>query len=337
MQPTPYVPDYNFTAFQASNPNAPLPAVKIDAEFAHVADTLGGVLGNLALIQRDDGQLTNDIVTIDAISDDVLEAMAAAIVVHSKGQDAAVPNFTFEITTLAPGAPGTVNVTGVYPDLVVHLGIPKGDPSIGGATLEDADYGDVLVSDGGSVMEVQKVGGQTPSVEGHTHVIADVDGLAAALGGITVDWVDVAGKPVSFPPAAHAHTIAEVGGLQEALDAKADAGAYATTAQLDAKANALTTVANRSTSQNVSDGTHNGVYNRMTGGTNRTITFGGGPSAGHCSFWVNRGTVNMTVSCAGGYYKNGAAKATANFTIPPNGELSAFHEGGGEWKFTTSF
>lgn len=35
------------------------------------------------------------------------------------------------------------------------------------------------------------------------------------------DWADLTGKPEAFPPVAHGHTIAEVMGLPEALDAKA--------------------------------------------------------------------------------------------------------------------
>ncbi|MGV6871743.1 hypothetical protein ACUSIJ_03500 [Pseudochelatococcus sp. B33] len=101
----------------------------------------------------------------------------------------------------------------------------------------------------------------------HEHAIADVDGLDEALdakaplaspaltgaptaptadpdtdtdqiattafvkaavdaipGGGTVDWDDIDNVPETFPPAAHSHEIAEVDGLGEALDGKADAG-----------------------------------------------------------------------------------------------------------------
>lgn len=102
-------------------------------------------------------------------------------------------------------------------------------------------------------------------------------------------------------------------------------------------ADAITTVHSYSSNQTVSDGTHNGSYNRMTGATTRTITFGSSPSAGHASRWVNRGTVNMTVVCSGGYYKNGASStATANLTLAPGGRLAAFHEGSGVWAFDGS-
>lgn len=334
MQPTPYSRDYSFTDFQAGDPSTPLPGAKVDAELDHAADTLGGVLANLALIQRDDGKLVDSLVDLDALDQNVLLAIAAAIITYTRGADAPSPNFTFDVVTLAPGAPATASVTGVYPNLMVHLGVPKGDPSIGGATLEDADYGDVVVSAGGSVMAVTGVNGEDPYRAGNQPAVADVAGLAAALAAIP--WASLTGVPATFPPDAHTHddryyTDAEVDAL---LAGKQAAGAYVTAAQLAGKADALTTVKSFSTSQVPSDAAHNGCYCTMTGATGRNITFGAAPAAGHCSIWVNRGSANMTVVCGGGYWKNGAAaQSVANFTLAPGQKLTAFHEGGGDWAF----
>lgn len=41
-------------------------------------------------------------------------------------------------------------------------------------------------------------------------------------GTFTVSWNQVTGKPTTFPPSAHTHSISEVTGLQAALDDKAD-------------------------------------------------------------------------------------------------------------------
>ena len=43
-------------------------------------------------------------------------------------------------------------------------------------------------------------------------------------GGGSSAWADITGKPSTFPPEAHTHSIANVTGLQTALDGKADAG-----------------------------------------------------------------------------------------------------------------
>jgi hypothetical protein len=37
-------------------------------------------------------------------------------------------------------------------------------------------------------------------------------------GGGSSDWADIENKPTEFPPSAHTHEIAEVNGLQDALD-----------------------------------------------------------------------------------------------------------------------
>lgn len=59
-----------------------------------------------------------------------------------------------------------------------------------------------------------------------TVALFNEDGTPWAPGGeepAAVAWGDVTGKPSTFPPATHTHTIADIDGLQDALDAKADA------------------------------------------------------------------------------------------------------------------
>jgi hypothetical protein len=46
-------------------------------------------------------------------------------------------------------------------------------------------------------------------------------------GGGSVAWVDITGKPATFAPSTHTHTIANVTGLQTELDGKQAAGSYA--------------------------------------------------------------------------------------------------------------
>jgi len=66
-----------------------------------------------------------------------------------------------------------------------------------------------------------------PGSDGQVLVL--VDGEPAwgdAVGGVS-SWNDLTDKPATFPPAAHSHTVANVTGLQSALDAKQPAGSYA--------------------------------------------------------------------------------------------------------------
>lgn len=67
-QPTPYSRHYNFTNFQSLNPTTPLPADQVDIEYNAIKSTLDQILTNIAIIQRDDGQLANQIVTPDTLS-----------------------------------------------------------------------------------------------------------------------------------------------------------------------------------------------------------------------------------------------------------------------------
>lgn len=64
----------------------------------------------------------------------------------------------------------------------------------------------------------------TYSVLGHTHSIANVTGLQTALDAkletANFTYANITGKPSTFAPSAHNHAISEVTGLQTALDAK---------------------------------------------------------------------------------------------------------------------
>lgn len=75
-QPTPYTPAYDFSDFQAINPDEPLPGDRLDIELNNIKTTFDGILGGLALIQRDDGALRNGIVTLDSLAQDVRNLMA---------------------------------------------------------------------------------------------------------------------------------------------------------------------------------------------------------------------------------------------------------------------
>jgi hypothetical protein len=76
-QPTAYNRQYNFTNYQSLHPSDPLPAPQVDAELNAVKTNLDGLNANIAVIQRDDGQLANQIVTPDSLATSVLSMMAS--------------------------------------------------------------------------------------------------------------------------------------------------------------------------------------------------------------------------------------------------------------------
>ncbi|WP_316977272.1 carbohydrate-binding protein [Shumkonia mesophila] len=67
-QPPAYTPAYNFSDYQTSNPADPLPGNRLDIELAAVKTTTDGIRTNLALIQRDDGAIANQVVTPDSFT-----------------------------------------------------------------------------------------------------------------------------------------------------------------------------------------------------------------------------------------------------------------------------
>lgn len=76
-QPTPYTRKANFTEAAAANPASPIAPASLDLEFNAVLQTLGMAVLNLGLIQRDDGALRNNSVTLDTLSPAVLIALGA--------------------------------------------------------------------------------------------------------------------------------------------------------------------------------------------------------------------------------------------------------------------
>jgi hypothetical protein len=65
-QPPPYSPQHSFVSDSATVPN--FPGQALDVEFNNVKTTTDGIRTNLALIQRDDGQLANESVDLDQLT-----------------------------------------------------------------------------------------------------------------------------------------------------------------------------------------------------------------------------------------------------------------------------
>lgn len=71
-QPTPYERQSDLTAYAQNHPSAPYNAALVDAEFDAVMESLNETITNLGIIQRDDGQLQNGIVTPDSLNNATL-------------------------------------------------------------------------------------------------------------------------------------------------------------------------------------------------------------------------------------------------------------------------
>jgi hypothetical protein len=66
--PTKYTPGYSYSGFQAANPTKPLPAPRVDDDFANISRAVNETIAALQDVRRSDGRLPNGIVGPDAIS-----------------------------------------------------------------------------------------------------------------------------------------------------------------------------------------------------------------------------------------------------------------------------
>lgn len=92
-QPTPYLRSFSYTGFAASYPAAQQPGDTLDAEFDALGVTLGGVLANLAKIQRDDGKLANQSVNLEMLTPDVMLALGAGVIWLPRGAWVTATNY----------------------------------------------------------------------------------------------------------------------------------------------------------------------------------------------------------------------------------------------------
>lgn len=76
-QPPDYVQAFDFGDFATSNPTSPLPGASVDTELVNIATSINAINDNIALIQRDDGELKNLSVGIEQLDASVAALIAA--------------------------------------------------------------------------------------------------------------------------------------------------------------------------------------------------------------------------------------------------------------------
>lgn len=100
-QPPRYERDFDFTDWGQSRPDEPVPGDRVDSELDNIELTLDGLLDNLALLQRDDGELANETVGDDQLKPEVIAKL---------------------------GQPGPEGPAGPVTPGPAGIGGPKGDP-----------------------------------------------------------------------------------------------------------------------------------------------------------------------------------------------------------------
>lgn len=78
MAVTKYTRNYDFDSFQASYPTTPLPSTQLEGELDEIKTVTDAIIDSLALIQRDDGELANASVHVDAFTTGSLALMAGS-------------------------------------------------------------------------------------------------------------------------------------------------------------------------------------------------------------------------------------------------------------------
>ena len=74
--PEGYVPQYDFSGFQATNPTQPLPGHELDVELQNVSEAIGQTQTALSDIRRPDGKLKNGVVTPESAAPGFIESVA---------------------------------------------------------------------------------------------------------------------------------------------------------------------------------------------------------------------------------------------------------------------
>ena len=115
-QPTPYTRQSNLTAYAVANPAAPYPPSSVDAEFNAIMVSVDETIANIGLIQRDDGQLQNAIVTPDSLNTATLNLMGswAPTGPWLPGQAYAVRDMVTILSTATSYVCATAHVSGTF-------------------------------------------------------------------------------------------------------------------------------------------------------------------------------------------------------------------------------
>jgi hypothetical protein len=109
--PTKFVPGFDYSDFEQSNPTLPKPGAQLDNDFANLKQTTDQTIDALKQIRRSDGKLKNGIVTADSLSPGLIIGIET-------------PQAWQTATTYSP--PDTVFISagvsqGIYRALVEHI------------------------------------------------------------------------------------------------------------------------------------------------------------------------------------------------------------------------
>jgi Phage tail repeat like len=174
-----------------------------DLESTNVQDAIEELMRDLDVVELDLATLATDVALIEAELAGLGGVYAPLVHTHTSSE---VTDFSEAVDDrVAALLQEGTNVSLVYDDALGTLTIH----SSGGSGVSDGNKGDITVSAGGTVWDINS----------WAVSVAEVSGLTTALAGKS----DVGhNHDASYAPLVHAHAISDVTGLTAALDAKAD-------------------------------------------------------------------------------------------------------------------
>jgi hypothetical protein len=75
--PVRFVPSYDFSDFEETQPNDPKPGVQLDSQFDDISASTTSLRDAILDVRRSDGALVNGIVTEDSLADGLVETLTA--------------------------------------------------------------------------------------------------------------------------------------------------------------------------------------------------------------------------------------------------------------------
>ena len=145
--PPAYVRAYSFTDYEVNFPGEPKPGDKLDTEYDAVSNALTATQNSLAMIQRADGHVANNIIGEDQLEDGLLFGIVDGVTADAEAAAAAAAASAAAAATSASAA--AVSAT----DAATQVGIAAGHAASAGVSQTIAQGASVDAADAAALAD----------------------------------------------------------------------------------------------------------------------------------------------------------------------------------------